>query len=201
MTNTKTILATFGLAAALCGPALAAEPGATAPDFTLKDTDGKSVHLADYKGKIVVLEWFNPHCPYVKAAHTKGSLVTYAKKEQAKGIVWLSINSGSAGKEGSGLANSRAGKVTFGMSNPILLDESGAVGHAYGATNTPNLFVIGKDQKLVYKGAIDNSPDGEGASPQGGKLVNYVDAALDDLAAGHAVKTPSTKAYGCGVKY
>lgn len=201
MTKTQTMLSTVGLTLALCGPAIAAEPGAPAPDFTLTDTDGKSVHLADYKGKVVVLEWFNPHCPFVKAAHTKGSLVIYAKKEQDKGIVWLSINSGSKGKDGAGLESSRAGRATFAMANPVLVDEAGTVGHSYGATNTPHLFVIGKDQKLVYKGAIDNSPDGEGASPQGGKLVNYVDAALEDLAAGRAVKTPSTKAYGCSVKY
>ena len=72
---------------------------------------------------------------------------------------------------------------------------------AYGATNTPNMFVINKAGTVVYAGAIDNSPDGEGQSPEGGKLVNYVDAALADLAAGRAVQTTVTKPYGCGVKY
>jgi peroxiredoxin len=198
MTTLKTILLASTLYA---GSAFAVEPGAAAPDFTLKDTDGKSVHLADYKGKTVVLEWFNPECPFVKASHTKGSLVGFAKKEEGKGIVWLAVNSSAPGKQGNGADKSKAARTTFGLDHPILLDDAGTVGHAYGATNTPHLFVIGKDQKVIYKGAIDNSPDGEGGSPQGGKLVNYVEAALADVAAGRAVATPSTKAYGCGVKY
>jgi len=89
----------------------------------------------------------------------------------------------------------------FGLEHPVLLDESGAVGKAYGATNTPHLFVIDAKGSLVYRGAIDNSPDGEGEAAKDGKLLNYVEAALDDLAAGRAVKTPDTKAYGCSVKY
>ncbi|MBL9037241.1 MAG: thioredoxin family protein [Archangium sp.] len=188
---------------AVSGSTLAAgaELGAAAPDFSLKDLDGKTVKLADFKGKTVVLEWFNPECPYVKASHTKGSLVDTAKKQTAKGIVWLSINSGAVGKQGAGVEKNREGVKTFAMSNPVLLDETGATGKAYGATNTPHVFVINKDGKLVYRGAIDNSPDGEGASPTGGTLVNYVNAALDDLAAGRPVKTNDTKAYGCGVKY
>jgi peroxiredoxin len=183
---------------------LAADPakvGAPAPDFALPDLDGKTVKLSEYKGKTVVLEWFNPECPFVRASHTKGSLVGEAKKHTGKGIVWLAINSGAPGKQGAGAEKSRTGLKTYGLEHPVLLDESGAVGRQYGATNTPHMFVIDKTGKLVYRGAIDNSPDGEGESPQGGKLVNYVDAALDDLAAGRAVQTAETKAYGCGVKY
>jgi peroxiredoxin len=197
-TITKSLLLSSALVAT---PALAVEPGAPAPDFTLKDTEGKSVHLADYKGKYVVLEWFNPGCPFVKAAHTKGSLVTFAKTEQKKGVVWLAINSGAAGKQGNGADATRTAVKTFNMSNPVLLDESGTVGHAYGATNTPDMFVIGKDQKVLYAGAIDNSPDGEGQSPQSGKLVNYVDQALTQAMTGHTVDVSSTKPYGCSVKY
>jgi hypothetical protein len=89
----------------------------------------------------------------------------------------------------------------FGLMHPILRDETGAIGHAYAATNTPHMFVIDKSGTLVYAGAIDNSPDAEGESPMGGPLVNYVDAALTDLGAERAVRTPRTKAYGCGVKY
>jgi peroxiredoxin len=182
-------------------PAAAAEVGKPAPDFTLPDTDGHPVHLADYKGKTVVLEWFNPDCPYVNNAHLKGSLVTAAKRHEAEGVVWLGINSGAPGKQGYGADATRAGKAKFGLDHPILLDESGSIGHAYGATNTPQLFVIDAAGLLAYRGAVDNSPDGEGESPTGGKLVSYVDQALGDLAAGRAVATPSTKAYGCSVKY
>jgi peroxiredoxin len=178
-----------------------AQVGQPAPDFTLSDLDGHPVHLADFKGKIVVLEWFNPGCPFVRKSHTKGSLVGTAKRYTDQGVVWLAINSAAPGKEGYGVAKNAEGKQTFGMNYPVLLDESGQVGHAYGATNTPHMFVIDKTGTLVYRGAIDNSPDAEGESPTGGKLVNYVDATMADLAAKRPVATASTEAYGCSVKY
>ncbi len=175
--------------------------GAAAPDFTLKNLEGKEVKLSSFKGKTVVLEWFNPECPYVKAAHTKGSLVDTAKRAQAKGVVWLAINSGAAGKQGAGLETNKKGVATFKLEHPVLLDETGVVGKSYGATNTPNLFVIDGKGTLVYRGAIDNSPDGEGKSPEGGALINYVDQALEDLSGGKAARVPETKPYGCSVKY
>ncbi len=193
---------TIHLLTLLALPAFAgAELGKPAPDFTLKDLDGKDVKLSSFKGKTVVLEWFNPECPFVKNAHTRGSLIDTAKRAQKKGIVWLAINSGAAGKQGFGVEKNREGAKALAIENPILLDETGATGKAYGATNTPNMFVIDAAGNLVYRGAIDNSRDGEGQSPEGGTLVNYVDAALDDLAAKRAVKTPETRPYGCGVKY
>jgi peroxiredoxin len=186
-------------ASAARGPA--AETGRAAPDFDLVDLDGKHVKLGDYKGKTVVLEWFNPGCPFVKASHTKGSLRDTAKRAIGQGVVWLAINSGAPGKQGYGVEANRDGAAKFGMTHPVLLDESGAVGRAYGATNTPNMFVIDAKGVLVYAGAIDNSPDGEGESPTDGKLVNYVDQALADLAAGRPVSTPKTRPYGCSVKF
>ena len=178
-----------------------AEVGKPAPDFALKDLEGKEVRLSSFKGKTVVLEWFNPGCPFVKAAHTKGSLKDAARRNRAKGVVWLAINSGAAGKQGAGAEANREGVKTFGMENPVLLDEAGTVGKTYGATSTPHMMVIDDKGTLVYRGAIDNSPDGEGESAPGGKLVSYVDSALNDLAAGKPVATTETKAYGCGVKY
>jgi hypothetical protein len=135
----------------------------------------------------------------VRASHTKGSLKDAQKRHPE--VVWLAINSGAPGKQGYGAEANRTGAEKFGMSHPILLDESGDVGKAYAATNTPHMMVIDKDGKLVYRGAIDNSPDGEGESPTDGKLVSYVDAALADLAAGRPVAVSETKAYGCSVKY
>ncbi len=181
--------------------ATAAEVGQPAPDFTLSDLDGKPVRLADFKGKIVVLEWFNPGCPYVVAAHTKGSLVDAAAKASKQGVIWLAINSGAPGKQGAGAELNRKARADWKIGHPVLLDEAGTVGKAYGATNTPHLFVIDAAGKLAYRGAVDNSPDGERASPQGGTLVEYAAAAVDDLRAGRPVKVSSTKAYGCGVKY
>ena len=184
--------------------ATSATVGQPAPDFTLTDLDGKSVSLHDLKGKTVVLEWWNPHCPFVKAAHTRGSLKTMAadRVAAAKGnLVWLAINSGGAGKEGAGADASRDGAKALNVKNPILLDGDGKVGHLYGATNTPNMYVIAPDGTLAYRGAIDNSPDGEMEAPTGGKLINYVGAALDALAAGKPVDAKTTQPYGCSVKY
>ena len=104
-------------------------------------------------------------------------------------------------KQGADVKMNVEAAKTWSIPNPILRDTTGKVGKAYGATNTPNMFVIDKTGTVVYAGAIDNSPDGEGKSPQGGKLVNYVDAALDDVAAGRPVKAAVTRPYGCTVKY
>ena len=175
--------------------------GKPAPDFKLKDLAGKEVSLASFKGKVVVLEWFNPGCPFVKKSHSVGSLVDTAKRHTKSGVVWLAINSGAPGKQGAEPAANTEAAKTWSMEHPILRDESGTVGKAYGATNTPHMFVIDKKGVLVYAGAIDTSPDGEGKSAEGGKLVNHVDEALADVAAGKPVRTPSTKAYGCSVKY
>jgi hypothetical protein len=180
---------------------LSADVGRSAPDFVLKDLDGRDVRLADFRGKIVVLEWFNPQCPFVNMSHTKGSLKGAAARHITDGVAWLGIDSSAPGKQGYAPEEIRDGMKRFGLTHPILRDETGTVGRAYGATNTPDMIVIDQVGILVYAGAIDNSPDGEGESPQGGTLVNYVDAALDDLAAGRRVRTPKTKPYGCSVKY
>ncbi len=175
--------------------------GKAAPEFTLKDLDGKNVKLSSFKGKVVVLEWFNPGCPYVKKSHTVGSLIDTAKKHTAKGVVWLAINSGAVGKQGHEPRMNAEAAKTWAMTHPILRDVDGAVGKAYGATNTPHMFVIDKKGVVAYAGAIDNSPDAERKSAEGGTLINYVDAAVEAVTAGKAVKTAQTKAYGCGVKY
>jgi peroxiredoxin len=185
-------------------PAAAAGPasvGAPAPDFALPDLDGKTVRLSDLKGKTVVLEWFNPGCPFVKAAHTQCSIKAMASEQTSEDIAWLAINSGAAGKQGNGVEANREGVETFGMQYPVLIDESGDVGRAYGAKNTPHMFVIAPDGVLAYQGAIDNSPDGTRESPEGGQLVNDVEQALGALRSGSPVATAETKPYGCSVKY
>lgn len=195
-------LAVAGSASADTKPATpSAVVGKPAPDFALKDLAGKEVKLSSYKGKTVVLEWFNPGCPFVKNSHTVGSLVDTAARHTKDGVVWLAINSGAAGKQGAAVAENAEAAKKWSLTHPILRDETGTVGKAYGATNTPNMFVIDKTGKVVYGGAIDNSPDGEKQSPEGGKLVNYVDAAIADVNAGRPVQTAVTKPYGCGVKY
>src|SRR5262245_21248899 len=155
-----------------------AEVGKPAPDFTLTDLDGKSWNLRQLKGSPVVLEWFNPKCPLVIESHTTGSLVGSAKRHVEKGVVWLAINSTASGKEGFGREENLEGKRRFGMDYPILFDQMGVAGHAYGATYMPYLFVLDKEGTVVYRGAIDNSADGDTGPPAGGRLVNHVDEVL-----------------------
>lgn len=185
-----------------------AELGQPAPELALSDLDGKRYDLASLKGKTVVLEWFNPECPFVRAAHTQGLLKDMAKKTQSSDVVWLSVNSGAPGKQGYGADRNRAGKAEYGIENPILLDDTGRVGHSYGAIKTPHLFVLDPTGKLVYRGGIDNAPMNlvddarpRPANSKPGERVNYVDGALQDLKAGRAVGLPDTPPYGCSVKY
>ena len=179
----------------------AVKVGETAPDFTLKDTDGKDVKLADYKGKIVVLEWFNPGCPFVKKHHeTLDTMAKLAKDYKDKDVVWLAINSGSEGKQGAAQTENAKAKKDWKIEYPILLDTTGATGKAYGAKTTPHMFVIGKDGKLAYSGAIDDhrapgKPDAKTT------VKSYVKNALDEIIAGKAVTDKTTESYGCNVKY
>lgn len=189
------------LPAAVAPGTAPAKVGAPAPDFTLPDLDGAPVKLSSYRGKTVVLEWFNPECPFVKASHTKGSLVDTAARLTKEGVVWLAVNSNAPGKQGHGAEKNRSGKEQFHIEHPILLDDTGAVGRLYGARHTPHMYVIDPQGKLVYRGAIDNSPDGEADSPSGGKLVKYVEDAIAALNAGKAIEVAETEAYGCSVKY
>jgi len=176
-----------------------AKVGAPAPEFSLKDIDGKEHSLSALRGKVVVLEWFNPGCPFVNHAHTEGSLKAMAKEEIAKGVVWLAINSGAAGKQGHGADANRTGAEKFGMPHPILIDESGQVGHLYGAEKTPHMMLIDAEGILRYRGAIDNAPFGE--VDGGGTKINYLAQALADLRGNKPVSTTETRAYGCTVKY
>jgi cytochrome oxidase Cu insertion factor (SCO1/SenC/PrrC family) len=183
-------------------PGEPAQVGKPAPDFTLKSVDGKDFTLAQFKGKTVVLEWFNPECPFVRLSHTQGSLKGLATKYTKGGdVVWLAINSGAPGKQGAGEDANKEAIAKYGIDYPVLIDNTGKVGKQYGAERTPHMYVIDPEGTLVYRGAIDNSPDAEGKSPEGGKLVNYVDTALAALKTGAKIETSETKAYGCGVKY
>jgi peroxiredoxin len=186
----------------------AAALGHAAPDFTLTDTDGQTVKLSALRGKTVVLEWFNPDCPFIKYAHTKGPLKDLAQRVSTEKLVWLTINSNAAGKQGHGVARNQEAKSEYGINNKILLDESGVVGHAYGAIKTPHLFVIDAKGVLVYRGGVDNAPIGvvddqrphlPNSAP--GSVENYLENALTDLAQHKPLRLADTPAYGCTVKY
>ena len=106
---------------------------------------------ASFKGKTVVLEWFNPGCPYVKKSHTVGSLVDTAKRhsDERRRVARDQQRAARASRATSRKLNAEAAK-TWACPHPILLDESGTVGKAYGATNTPHMFVIDKKGTVVY---------------------------------------------------
>lgn len=138
-----------------------AKVGEPAPAFTLPSVSGEQVSLADYAGKTVVLEWFNPDCPFVKYAHESGGPLATLGNEQTKaGIVWLAINSGAPGKQGAGAERNKQAQTDWKLEHPILIDEDGKVGHTYGAQTTPHMFVIDPAGKLIYAGALDNAPLG-----------------------------------------
>jgi peroxiredoxin len=170
--------------------------GEDAPLFTLKDTDGKEHSLASLKGKVVVLFWFNADCPFV-VKHFKDTKTfnNIAANYKDKNVVVMAINSNAPGTQGSGQKRNADAKKEWSMDYPILLDESGETGKAYGARNTPACYVIGADGKVAYMGAIDDNP-GEKVGE-----TNYVTKALDEILAGKKVTTAETKPYGCSVKY
>nr|WP_276599129.1 redoxin family protein [Nannocystis sp. SCPEA4] len=184
----------------LADPSAVAAIGKPAPDFTLATADGKTVKLSDLRGKTVVLEWFNPECPFVKAAHDAGPLKELAARTTAASptVAWLAINSGAPGKQGHGAEVNLAAAKTWSLAHPILLDETGAVGHAYGATNTPHMYIVDAEGALVYRGGLDNAPMGE---PDGGTRVALFEDALAAVLAGKPVTTADTRAWGCTVKY
>lgn len=170
------------------------EAAGNALAFELKSFDGKTISLADYKGKIVVLEWFNYECPFVKYHYEQtNTMVELANKYKDKDVVWLAVNSTSHSTVEKNIKFAQKHKLSY----PILDDRSGLVGHSYKAKTTPHMFVIDVNGELVYEGAIDNSPMGK--NKEG--LVNYVDKALAELTAGKAVSNQKTKPYGCSVKY
>lgn len=197
-------LATIALpliAGSLAPAAHAATLGQPAPPFELKDAGGKTVQLADFKGKHVVLEWTNPGCPFVAKHYGSQNMQGLQKEFTAQGVVWLSISSTAPGNpEYLAPAALSAKYQAWGASaTGLLLDDSGAVGKAYAAKTTPHLFVIDPAGKLVYAGGIDDKRSADPADVKTAK--NFVRAALLESLAGKAVSVPSAAPYGCGIKY
>jgi peroxiredoxin len=180
---------------------LALESGQPAPDFSLQDINGKPVSLAKLRDKVVVLEWINHGCPFVKKHYDSGNMQALQKEFTAKGVQWLSICSSAEGKQGHMKAVEwrKVAKEKGGAATAILLDDWGKVGTLYGAKTTPHMFIIDPKGILIYQGAIDDTPSADPADVKG--AVNYVRSALDEALAGKPVSTSTTKPYGCGVKY
>ena len=195
---TRTFAATsLALATIACLPQAAnaqdasAVVGQPAPAFTLQDETGATHTLSDYAGRVVVLEWTNPECPYVVRHYTADTMETLSS-ELGDGVVWLAVNSSHFNTAD----DSAAWKGAEGFAYPTLLDTDGSVGRLYGARTTPHMYVIDAAGTLAYAGAIDDNPRGTNDAP-----TNYVGAAVTALLAGDSPAVSSTEPYGCSVKY
>ncbi len=201
MTTSRTAIAAVVAVTLTAGALQAAEVGKPAPDFTLKDIQGNSHSLADFKGKTVVLEWTNLGCPFVKKHYGSGNMQALQKTYTDKGVVWLSICSSAPGKQGYFDTATWQKKVAEqgGRATAVLLDSDGQTGRVYGARTTPHMYIVGADGILKYAGAIDDNGSWDPKTIEGAH--NYVAAALDALLQGQPVDVATTKPYGCSVKY
>jgi hypothetical protein len=175
--------------------------GQPAPDFSVADSSGRTQTLSAYKGKAVVLEWNNPECPFVRKHYGSGNMQKLQASALAQGAIWLTVNSGAAGKQGhldANGANAYVAKVG-GKESAYLLDADGTVGHLYDAKTTPQMAVIDAQGVLRYLGGIDSIASTDEADI--GKATPYVAQALAELAAGKPVSVPTSEPYGCSVKY
>lgn len=183
-------------------PAYAAvKIGAPAPDFQLVDAHGKSVSLSDFRGQHVVLEWTNHLCPFVQKHYRSGNMQAHQAEAAEQGVTWLSIISSAPGKQGH-VGGAEALKIaTENEASPrhILLDANGKVGRQYGAKTTPHMYVVDPQGTLIYMGGIDSVPSADQADIA--DATPYVRVALQQALAGEAISQPSTRPYGCSVKY
>ncbi len=196
----KTLLAATALSlASAC--ALAANVGQPAPAFTAVDTNGKTVSLADFKGKHVVLEWVNPGCPFVRKHYDSANMQGTQKEATGQGVVWLAVNSTAEDTSDymAPAALQQWMNKQQAAASATLMDADGKVGRAYAARTTPHMYIINPAGTLVYAGAIDSKPTANKADIA--SATNHVKVALAESLAGKPVSTPSTRAYGCAVKY
>jgi peroxiredoxin len=179
----------------------APEVGKPAPNFSLTDLSGKEHDLSDFKGKYVVLEWVNFGCPFVKKHYGSENMQKLQKEFVDKGVVWLSICSSAPGKQGNETPDAvKKGLEQYGsVASAYLSDEDGKVGKLYNAKTTPEMFIVNPEGVLIYAGAIDDKPTPKPETVAGAK--NFVKAALNEATSGKPVSVPSTKPYGCSVKY
>ena len=199
----RLIVSTLLTALALCAPAALANvaAGQPAPEFSLTDIGGKPQKLSAYRGKYVVLEWFNSECPFVQKHYESGNMQSLQKRYGDKGVVWLTINSTSP--DSSNYRDpARSQQIVKDWrinSAALMLDTDGTVGHAYGARTTPHLWVIDPSGKVIYTGGIDDRATFRAEDVKTAK--NFVAVALDESMSGKAVSVPSAAPYGCSVKY
>ena len=179
----------------------AAVVGQAAPNFTVTDSNGTSVSLADYKGKYVVLEWMNPVCPFTQKHYRSGNMQALQSEYRAKGVVWLSVNTAEAGSSSYRPGSEMNAWETEMKAAPsaLLMDSDSSLAKLYGAKTTPHMFVVSPAGMVVYAGAIDDKRSTNIEDVKNAK--NFVKTALDESLADKPVSISSTQPYGCSVKY
>jgi len=180
---------------------LFAQVGKPAPQFDVLDSSMQKRRLSEFKGKTVVLEWTSPSCPFVRAQYQSGVMPELQRWAAAQGVVWLSILSTHPSRrdylppdKAEALNRSRGAAPAA-----LLLDSEGAMGRAYGAVVTPHMFIVAANGNLAYAGAISDKATMDAKEARASK--NFVKAALEDLAAGRKIATPSTRPFGCTIAY
>ncbi len=171
--------------------------GTLAPDFSLPNVDGKTVSLADFSGQSALLVVFMcNHCPFVK--HVAAGLAELGREYQAKGAAVVAINSNDVANYPADSPEQMVHEVEErGYTFPYLYDEDQSVAKAYHAACTPDFYVFDKDQKLAYRGQMDDSRPDSGI-PVTGKDLR---AALDAVLAGNSVPEPQKPSIGCNIKW
>jgi peroxiredoxin len=191
-------LAVVTLLAALCYGQRVGEP---APDFKTTDSNGQMHQLSEYRGKYVVLEWHNNGCPYTRKHYESGNMQHLQKEWTARGVIWFTVISSAPGQQGYVTAQQENEYLKSMNAAPTaaLLDPQGDVGRLYAAKTTPHMFIINPQGVLIYDGAIDSKATTDQSDIA--TATNYVSQALDEAIAGKSVSTPTSRPYGCSVKY
>ncbi|HEV3040480.1 MAG TPA: redoxin domain-containing protein [Candidatus Angelobacter sp.] len=194
-------IASLSVVFILISSALAAKVGEPAPDFTATDSNGTRHHLADYKGKYVVLEWHNQGCPYTRKHYDSGNMQRLQKEWTSKGVVWFTVISSAPGTQGyvTGQQENEYVNKMKAVPSAVLLDPEGTLGHLYAAKTTPHMYIIDPSGKLIYNGAIDDHPTADPSDIPTSR--NYVSTALQQAMNGKPVSDSATRPYGCTVKY
>jgi|TARA_B110000438_G_scaffold303752_1_gene367005 peroxiredoxin len=175
----------------------------TAPNFILTDSWGKEINLSSFKDRVVILEWTNHECPFVKKHYSTRNMQGTQEVANEERVVWFSIISSAPGTQGhvSGKeANVLTVKRGASPSN-VLLDPEGDVGRMYGAKTTPHMYIIDQTGILKYQGAIDDAGGRGFASKDLAKATNFIKKALEEMKTDVPISSNTTKPYGCSIKY
>lgn len=202
MASLAALVIAFGMMLAWADDSHAAvETNKPAPDFTFVDIEGTSGKLSDFKGKVVVLEWFNHGCPFVRKHYDSNKMQSLQRKYTEKDVVWIAINSTGEGYQDYRNAQDSVKDVDSNGTSAtyVVLDPEGKIGTLYGAKTTPHIFIIDEEGTLVYQGGADDIKSTDVADIE--KAKNYIDVTLTEVLADKPVSEPETKPYGCSVKY